>query len=271
MIRVLGAALRRLAMPKRKAAALSDDRGVAQSGAADYGFYADQRYWARRYADDAAAFEWFASPAAVLPLLQLLIPRGAAVLDMGCGTSGLLSAMRGGEPPHEGRLLGVDRSAAAVAELGRRSTDVGEIEYAVADAADLSALVADGELGAVVEKGTLAGLLAAEDGGALVAAVLTEAHRALGGNAGVIVSLSPWDPFSKNEAKNGLNVVQELLLPPLQAAARASGHRYSCAVHSSETFAGTWAYVFTKRRRANTRSAARSEEEGHVEISLHEH
>jgi hypothetical protein len=48
--------------------------------------------------------------------------------------------------------------------------------------------------------------------------------------------VSPHNPYDENEGTNGINVLQELILPPLLRAAVSTGHFYTVDVHSSETF-----------------------------------
>ena len=262
-------------MPKRSRlhAELTDDRGRSQAGYRDYRFYAEEKYWEARHGLDAE-FEWFASPEALMPLLDLLLAParlGDAVLDLGCGTSGMLSSMR--SAGFTGELTGVDFSPAAVrcsAAAARAAHSAADAPaFHRVDASDLSGLVGDGEMDVVVEKATLHGIVSSPQGEQLAEKVLKEVHRILADD-GLLVSVSGNSPHSENEATNGLNVLEELIIPPLLAAGAATGHYYTVDVHSSESFGPAHAYVLRKVRRAQTRSAARGDEL-ETPVRLHEH
>ena len=263
-------------MPKRpraEAALLTDDRGRSQPGCKDYRFYAEERYWDARHNLDEA-FEWFAAPEVLMPLLDLLLAParlGNAVLDLGCGTSGLLSEMR--SAGFSGELTGVDFSPAAVrcsAAAARAAHSAADVPaFHCIDASDLSDLVGDGEVGVVVEKATLHGIVSSPQGEQLAEKVLKEVHRVLA-DGGLLVSVSGNSPHSENEATNGLNVLEELIIPPLLAAGAETGHYYTVDVHSSESFGPAHAYVLRKVRRARTRSATRGARFP-TAVRLHEH
>ena len=51
--------------------------------------------------------------------------------------------------------------------------------------------------------------------------MLTEVHRLLADD-GLFISFSGSDPDDENEGKNGMNVLEELVLPPLLEAAAES-------------------------------------------------
>eukprot|EP00192_Tetraselmis_astigmatica_P012618 CAMPEP_0117668014 /NCGR_PEP_ID=MMETSP0804-20121206/11295_1 /TAXON_ID=1074897 /ORGANISM="Tetraselmis astigmatica, Strain CCMP880" /LENGTH=424 /DNA_ID=CAMNT_0005475821 /DNA_START=172 /DNA_END=1449 /DNA_ORIENTATION=+ len=269
--------------PPPQSAQLRDDLGVAQHGAVDYSFYADPAYWNARYAavgggQGAGAYEWFSAGAEeLLPFLGRFIRRGDTVLEVGCGTSGLLRALL--EGGHEGELVGVDCSPAAIAwarqhlagsrtaaelaaasyleegsSIARRrssSPEVG-VRYEAADARDLRALFEDGTVDVVIEKGTLAGLFS-EEGGEKGSGVLSEVSRLLRSDGGILVSISPHDPADDNEARNGLNVLQELVFPPL-AAASGNGAAWSCEVHTAGARTSVHVYALRRRLRPLTRA-----------------
>ena len=65
------------------------------------------------------------------------------------------------------------------------------------------------------------GQVSSPDGPALVAQMLTEVHRLLADD-GLFISFSGSDPNDENEAKNGMNVLEEIVLPPLIEAAEES-------------------------------------------------
>ena len=63
--------------------------------------------------------------------------------------------------------------------------------------------------------------MSSPDGPTLVARMLTEVHRLLADD-GLFISFSGSDPDDENEGKNGMNVLEELVLPPLLEAAAES-------------------------------------------------
>ncbi len=81
------------------------------------------------YAETYATARW-AMPWVVAPLLEAVerAPRGARIVELGCGTGNYLEARRDAAPAR--RFAGLDRSLEMVAEAARR----GRGGYAVADA-----------------------------------------------------------------------------------------------------------------------------------------
>eukprot|EP00854_Cymbomonas_tetramitiformis_P014108 gene14108-16684_t len=250
-------------MPKRKATeSIYDDRGSQQDGYTNYAFYAEKQYWCGRYVKDRGeTFEWFSKVEPLIPLLTLLIPGSeSTVLEIGCGTSQLLTALRQSSQ-HFGDLIGIDFSPEAVASAtsdANKSCVSPTPRYLLADARDLSNVASECSIDAVIEKGTFAGMLSSPNGEEIMAGVLAEVHRVLTDD-GILISLSPHDPEDPTEGKNGLVVLEEMLLPPLLHAAEATGHYYTVDIHSGESFRGIHAYVLRKRLRKRTRSAVRGE------------
>eukprot|EP00040_Diaphanoeca_grandis_P019153 m.100928 g.100928 ORF g.100928 m.100928 type:complete len:278 (+) comp27288_c0_seq1:204-1037(+) len=250
---------------------ISDDQGKLMDSYQDYRFYAEKKYWGNRY-DSAASdsnFEWFHDSADLVPLLELLIPKSDSfVIDLGCGTSELLSVIRA--TGHSGRLTGFDFIEAAIARCKADSiASNSDIEFHTTDITDMSAVLQPSSVDVVTEKGTIAGIVASPDYELRMPHLLTEINRVLT-DTGVFISLSPHDPYDENEAKNGMNVLSEILLPPLVDAGHESGHYFTVDIHSSECFENIYAYVFTKHKRANTRRA----KSGHAietVIKFHEH
>ena len=102
----------------------------------------------------STAREWLLPPEACLAALHDAlegVPHDAPILELGCGTSSLASALR-----DEGwsDVLGTDLSRRAVADADARHARPG-LRFAVADARDLSTAVADGSVAAALDKGTL--------------------------------------------------------------------------------------------------------------------
>jgi SAM-dependent methyltransferase len=259
---------------------IRDHRGESVAGYANYQFYAERDYWERRYLADAP-YEWWCGAAELLPLLDLLLPRRRerlAVLDLGCGTSNLLAELR--LHGFSGPLTGVDFSAAAIqvcreeaAKLLHADSNVPSLpSFLVGDASELLPLgIAAGSQDVVIEKGTLSGVISSPDGERLAARILQEVHRVLNDDGGMFLSIQCEDPNDEDESKNGIVVLEELILPPLLEAGRASLHYYTVDVHSSDTFRGCHVYVLRKKRQARTRAALRGESTMETVVRLHEH
>jgi SAM-dependent methyltransferase len=187
-------------MPSRKRqreeaeAPLTDDRGRSHPGYRDYRFYSEQRYWQQRHTLDRS-FEWFLTGTAqLMPLLDLLLAPDrldSRVLDLGCGTSSLLSDMRAAG--YTGQLRGVDFSPRAVSCCSAAARAAGHGDAApsfhCADAANLSSLVGDGDVDVVVDKATLHGIFSSPRGEQIAARVLSEVHRIMA-DGGMLLSIS---------------------------------------------------------------------------------
>lgn len=266
---------------------IRDHRGDAVAGYANYQFYAEREYWERRYLADAP-YEWWCGAAELLPLLDLLLPRRErlAVLDLGCGTSNLLSNLR--LHGFSGPLTGVDFSAAAIQVCREEAAKLLHADspsglpslsslpslpsFLVGDASELLPLgILSGSQDVVIEKGTLSGVISSPDGERLAARILQEVHRVLNDDGGMFLSIQCEDPNDEDESKNGIVVLEELILPPLLEAGRASLHYYTVDVHSSDTFRGCHVYVLRKKRQARTRAVLRGERTMETVVRLHEH
>tara|TARA_B100000795_G_scaffold169403_1_gene127676 strand:- start:124 stop:1068 length:945 start_codon:yes stop_codon:yes gene_type:complete len=79
------------------------------------------------------------------------LPRTAPVLELGCGTSSLAAQLHA---DGWSDVLAVDLSRTAVDAAGARHSAPG-LRFAVADARDLSPVVPDGSVAAILDKGTL--------------------------------------------------------------------------------------------------------------------
>ena len=79
------------------------------------------------------------------------LPRSAPVLELGCGTSSLAAQLH---TDGWSDVLAVDLSRTAVEAARARYTAPG-LRFAVADARDLSPVIADGSVAAILDKGTL--------------------------------------------------------------------------------------------------------------------
>ena len=291
-----------MASPAAGRGVIRDHRGEPVAGYADYQFYAEREYWERRYVTDRAReiasgaradgndeqpYEWWCGAAQLLPLLDLLLPDRAtqrAILDIGCGTSSLLTGLH--RAGFTGAFTGVDFSTSAIricreeAAKQRRRGHESEVEIAgnepptflVGDASNLLPLgIASGSQDVVIEKGTISGVISSPDGERLAARILREVHRVLKDEGGMFISIQCEDPNDEDISKNGIVVLEELILPPLLEAGRASLHYYTVDIHSSETFRGCHVYVLRKKRQARTRAALRGERTVETVVRLHEH
>ena len=291
---------------RNQTSGITDHRGERVVGYRDYQFYAELSYWERRYATDhggnpalpprttltdngaedhgdVSPYEWWCGAAELLPLLDLLLPgRGhvRAILDIGCGTSSLLADLY--YEGFTGPFTGIDFSPTAIrickGEAAKRtsmsssSLAFGPPKFLVGDACNLQSSVgiASGSQDVVIEKGTLSGIISSPDGERIAAAVLREVHRVLKDD-GIFLSIQCEDPNDEDESKNGIVVLEELILPPLLEAGCASLHYYSVDIHTSETFRGCYVYALRKKRRARTRAALRGESTVETVVRLHEH
>lgn len=145
-------------------------------------------YWEKRYGDDPDAFEWYTDwETSVGPVVEALGDKDAPLLDVGCGTSGVLAAAAGAGFTH---VVGIDAAEAGVdAALGV----MGESPAVAIQAARAEALpFENGFFGCVIDKGTLDTTLVAEDGEARARAFVAEARRVLKvGGLYVVVSTEP--------------------------------------------------------------------------------
>ena len=202
----------------------------------------------------------------LIPLLDLLLPNRSTprnILDIGCGTSGLLAGVH--RAGFAGTLTGVDFSETAIRickedadkHLARDANNMASSPptFIVGDASNLEQIgISSGSQDVVIEKGTLSGVISSPDGERLAARVVKEVHRVLKDDGGMFISIQCEDPNDADESKNGIVVLEELILPPLLEAGRATLHYYSVDIHSSETFRGCHVYVLRKRQ-ARTRAA----------------
>lgn len=140
---------------------------------------------ARTASSTVAHDEWILPAEDVLPHLPAALPRGARVLELGCGVSSLGACVAISQPG--AAVLGVDISPAAVAESIRRNSaaaqPLGNLAFAVADVTALGAsLCPDGAFALVLDKGTsdtLAYRGRRADTKALLAAMFAEVERVL--------------------------------------------------------------------------------------------
>ena len=80
------------------------------------------------------------------------LPRSEPVLELGCGTSSLAAQLHA---DGWSNVLAVDLSRTAVDAARARHSAVSGLRFAVADARDLSPVVPDGSVAAILDKGTL--------------------------------------------------------------------------------------------------------------------
>ena len=168
------------------------ERAAAAAGAEGAGgpsLYGSQGYWEARYrAADlraaAAKEEWYFGYDVLAALFRRHLDRSDRVLLLGCGMSTLTEDMA-----NDGYadVVGVDYSRECIGRM-REEFPESRVEYRVMDVLDLQ--YADGECGALVDKGTLDTLCQNEDGAA--ARMLREACRVLR-DGGVFLSVSYGD------------------------------------------------------------------------------
>ena len=197
--------------------------------------YSSADFWEQRYHTHPEPFEWYIRhadlAAAGFLTPQMLRIDGLALLDVGCGNSGLAEDMhRAGAGSGVGgkgvRIVGIDFSAAAVeaaqdAEAAARSWSIEEEEeeeedaggsgggggkkrrkrvskYRVLDARDMRGAFADGSFDMATDKGTLDGIVGATDKCCPARRddarrVVAEVARVLGrGATYVTVSVTDW-------------------------------------------------------------------------------
>jgi SAM-dependent methyltransferase len=228
-------------------------------------------YWENRYAASTRSaagekerkYEWFETGFDVLaPLLFRFLSPTDSVVEIGCGTSDLLAGLLAAG--HAGKLCGTDFSASAVAHMqARHGTADGRLRFEEMDARDMSRF-ADGSVDVVLDKGCLNGIVASgEHGESSTIQACAEVGRVLR-DGGWFLSFSCHDPRDEDEGCNGMNVLEEMLLPGLKRGATGAGeegrHAWRIEIHSSEdpTFK-IHLYAFQKRRRPLTRAAVRGE------------
>lgn len=177
--------LQRLLQRKRE----RERAAAAAEGAGDPSLYGSQGYWEARYrAADlraaAAKEEWYVGYARLGALFRRHLDRSDRMLLLGCGMSTLTEDMA-----NDGYadVVGVDYSHECIGRM-REEFPESRVEYRVMDVLDLQ--YADGECGALVDKGTLDTLCQNEDGAG--ARMLREACRVLR-DGGVFLSVSYGD------------------------------------------------------------------------------
>ena len=264
-------------MPKRKRPTttttdIQDHKQQIVEGYDDYSFYAQEDYWEKRYHNDhEKSYEWWCGVDELLPLIELLVPcKTSSILDLGCGTSGLLVGMaeQGG---YDGHLTGIDfsKEAIRVSTTLAKAKDVNNVKFLCSNATKLS--FSNDSMDVVLEKGTISGIISSEVGESLLKNMMKEVHRVLKDD-GLFLSIMCSDPNDDDDTTNGMNVLQEMILPPLLESCKASGHYYTINVHSSDTFRGCHCYALRKKKRAMTRSATKGGTiTADISVRLHEH
>lgn len=255
---------------------LTDERGIIQENATDYGFFASEKYWEDRYklatancgseksSDNEASYEWFDSGFSVLqPLIERYTQSSDFVLEIGCGTSDLLPGLR--KAGHRGLLVGTDFSESAVEYMQSKhgqleSTAYKALRFEKMDARDMKTF-SNNSVNIVLDKGCLNGVVSSQKHGEKSAFCICQEICRVLQPGGWFLSFSCHDPYDSDEGSNGMNVLEELLLPGLvKGQEKDSIYAWKIDVHSSEDPSfKIHLYAFQKRVRPRTRSALRGD------------
>jgi len=158
--------------------------------------YASAAYWEDRFQEEQE-YEWFKGYASFNQLIEALVPRSSRVLVLGCGTSRLaedMYALSG-----YANIVSTDLSSTVVARMRERATREGLPSSLSWEVADMLALpFAASSFDCVLEKGTIDCLLTTvrdpwnvpEETAALCRTALSEAHRVLRPDCGLLVSIT---------------------------------------------------------------------------------
>ena len=189
-------------MPKRRA----PDEGDA---------YGSQKYWQDRYAAPPSdrTSEWLFSWPQLKPLFRT-IPRDAAIVDLGCGTSDLCFHLAGA---FRGRIVGVDNAPAAIDDLRRQQArwpgpNARRAELEVVDALKLHETfdkAAGGTFDVAVDKSTLDAMLCDQKRGP---SNVSKMYRSL---SSVLRPTATVFIVSWRQPENGLEWLVEGVLPAL--------------------------------------------------------
>ena len=237
--------------------------------------YGTDEYWIERHARvvanevgaDDETTEWLLDASQLAPLLEDLLPRDAAIVDIGCGTSTLaLDLLRDTIAGDDGRALAIDIAPAAIAALAderRARLRQGEAsakraEFLCADLTRPSAAWREASRGgfdASFDKSTTDGMLCDTR---LGAQRVRELYRAVGGalrpRAMVVV-------ISWRAPDDGLEFITDVVLAGLVAARPEDPAFWSIDIHSIGTEGGgntstPHIYVLSKRPRRVLRRRA---------------
>ena len=238
--------------------------------------YGSDAYWIGRHqqrartAGDDLTDEWLLTWTQLQPLLAPLLPRSAAVLDLGCGTSFLcMDLLR--DFDESATALAIDIAIGAIehqreeqlARVASNEASAARAAFARIDATKPGAALSDVPLDACVDKSTTDGLLCDVHRGAeRVRQMYANVGRAIAPR-GIVVVCSWRDPES-----DGLEWIVDLVLGGLQlgVAQAESPSTWSLDVHtlvSRSGERGPHVYLLQRRllRRSSRRPASATEDE----------
>ena len=179
--------------------------------------YGSPSYWNERYAKDPEPFDWYQRYDQLRELITQCVPRGAAVLNAGCGNSRLSEDMfADGYAP----ITNIDISRSVVDAMSARHKDKRGLSWQVMNVMQMA--FGDASFDAVIDKGTLDSLLCGDNSTASCGRYLAEVSRVLR-PGGVFFAVSYGTPenrlqYMENDEYGWRVQVKTLAKPTISAA-----------------------------------------------------
>ncbi|KAK2953541.1 putative kinase domain protein [Blattamonas nauphoetae] len=113
--------------------------------------YGTAEYWEERYSNDSSPYDWYQTLVALQPTIEEHIPKDAAILYIGSGTSTLAEEMV--QIGYQ-NIKCIDRSTAAVSALSERTASISQIKVEEGDIFTFTEQPAD-QFDAIIDKALL--------------------------------------------------------------------------------------------------------------------
>lgn len=141
------------------------------------GQYGKIEYWDERYTREVEPFDWYQRWTGLKDIFVQYLATSQKVLHIGCGNSKLTEDMYGDGFLHS---VNIDISKVAIKAMQEKYAGQSEMTFVCMDAKKLE--FGDGEIEAVVDKGTLDCLLCGDNSIAFAQKLVSEVYRVLAPN-----------------------------------------------------------------------------------------
>ena len=210
--------------------------------------YASCNYWEERY-KSGHNIEWYFDFNCLQPLIEPCIgTSGAAVLEIGCGDSPLISSL-------EGRaldLFGIDFSKTIIEGLITEQKKSSAAQYLYMDARKMTFQAEQFDF--IIDKGTIDAMLCdSKKGFANVRQILSECVRVMKRTARIMLVSN-----MEFESDNFSETMQNCIIPVLSDGEHLNWKLDVHAVRNGDGTSHATVYVFSSVPRPNTRALAKS-------------